>query len=173
MMNDIERNLERYLEVEGLLNTFFDLWGYCISACIRPEILKNRNRPVAGCCKRKYYSYFDLDHPAYARLREEREKRFGKPEDHRWPNPVSPCEYHNPERGCLLTSHKSPVCIAFVCRNGIDHLRYRFGIYTYDYLGFNYALEWLLTGDLPEGQYVEFREGILRMIETLKKSGGS
>ncbi len=168
-MNDMERNLKRYLEIETLLNTFFSLWDYCVSECIKAERMKNGNRLVAACCQRKYYSFYDLEHPVFDRLREEREKRFGRPEDHVWPHPVSPCEYHDPGCGCVLRSHKSPVCLAFMCRKGIDHLRSRYGIYTYDYLGFNYALEWILTGDLPESQYHDFRESILSMIEKINR----
>ncbi len=37
------------------------------------------------------------------------------------PSP-SPCAYHDPEHGCILKSHKSPVCLAFLCRKAIDPL---------------------------------------------------
>jgi hypothetical protein len=168
-MAEIEKNLKRYLETERLLNAFFSSLDYCLPICIRPELEKNGNRPVAACCKNKYYAICDLEHPAFARLREEREKIFGRPGDHQWSSPVSPCEYHNPACGCLLATHKSPICLAFFCRKGIDFLRSRYGIYTYDYLGVYYALEWMLTGDLPETQYVEFRDSLLEMIERLKE----
>ena len=165
----IEKNLRRYLETEGLLNAFFSAWGYCVANCIQPEMLKNGNKPVAACCSNKYYALYDLDHPAFERLKEEREKLFGKPEDHRWKNPVTTCEYHNPENGCLLSTHKSPICLAYVCQNGIACLRSRYGIYAYDYLGVNYALEWILTGDFNEKQYCEFRDSILDMIEKVSE----
>ncbi|GAB6094869.1 hypothetical protein JCM14469_11210 [Desulfatiferula olefinivorans] len=166
-MNDIERNLARYLAMETLLNEFFGAFDYCLSRCIRPAMEKNGNRPVAACCKNRYYGLYDLDHPAFDRLRDEREMRYGKPGDHRWMSPVSPCEYHNPESGCVLATHKSPVCLAFMCRESIDFLRETYGLYAYDYLGVNYALEWILTGDLPEDQYREFKAGIESMIRTI------
>jgi len=161
----IESNLKRYLETERLLNTFFSAFDYCLSNCIQPALQKNGHRPVAACCTKKYYASEDLDHPAFERLRQERERLFGKPQDHSWPNPVSPCEYHNPFRGCLLSSHKSPICLAFICPEGIDCLRKHHGIYGYDYLGVYYALEWILTGDLPEQHYLEFKESIITMTK--------
>jgi hypothetical protein len=169
-MDAIERNLERYLETESLLNAFFAGFDFCVPECIAIEMQKNDHRPVAACCKARYYAECDLDHPAYRRLRLEREKRYGKPEDHIWADPVSPCEYHNPARGCLLASHKSPICLGFLCPKGIDRLRSDYGIYAYDYLGMYYALEWILTGDLPEHQYREFRAGILDMTRVLKSA---
>lgn len=165
---NIQDNLTRYLESERLLNGFFSSFDYCLSTCIATELERNGNRPVAACCRNRYHCISDLDHPAFERLRQEREKRFGKPQDYAWPDPVSPCEYHNPQKGCLLASHKSPICIAFLCRRGIDRLRSRYGIYAYDYLGVYYALEWILTGDLPDGQFHQFRESILEMTRIVQ-----
>lgn len=167
-MDKIDQNLDRYLEAENLLNAFFTSLNYCLSSCIQPELEANGNRPIAACCRNKYYTVCDLDHPAYERLTQEREKRFGRPQDYAWTDPVSPCEYHDPRSGCVLSTHKSPICIAFFCRKGIDFLRSRYGIYTYDYLGVYYALEWILTGDLPEHQYREFRDSILEMNRKLE-----
>ena len=169
-MDTIGKRLNRYLETETLLNRFFSLFDYCLSHCVKPELEKNADQSFAACCKNKYYTVCDLENPAYDLLREEREMRFGKPENYTWENPVSPCEYHNPSAGCVLTTHKSPICLAFFCRKGIDHLRARFGIYTYDYLGFYYALEWILTGDLPEGQYIDFIKSIEEMIERIERA---
>lgn len=168
-MDSIETNLHRYLETETRLNQFFSRFDYCLAQCIRPELEKNGHQPVAACCKNKYYVVCDLDHPAYDLLRVEREKRFGRPGDHVWKNPVSPCEYHDPLRGCILSTHKSPICLGFFCRKGIDWLRERFGVYAYDYLGIYYALEWILTGDLPEHQYLDFRKSIEKMIERVNR----
>jgi hypothetical protein len=164
---EIEANLKRYLEAEALLDAFFAAFDYCLPRCVKIEMGKNGNRPVAACCTQKYYALYDLDHPAFVRLRQERERLFGRPQDHRWTNPVSACQYHNPARGCVLSTHKSPICIAFLCRRAIDCLRDDFGVYTYDYLGVYYALEWILTGDLPESQYLEFSQGIRDMTRSV------
>ncbi|RJQ85428.1 MAG: hypothetical protein C4519_03395 [Desulfobacteraceae bacterium] len=169
-MSAIEKNLQRYLEAEILLQSFFATFNYCWEKCVAPELIKNGSKPFAACCQERYHSICDLDHPAFDRLREEREQLFGKPADHTWENSVSPCEYHNPNRGCLLATHKSPICISFLCRKGIDALREEHGIYAYDYLGAYYALEWILTGDLPDSQYLEFSAGIREMTERIARS---
>lgn len=167
-MNDINQNLARYLEAEKLLNELFKVFDYCFEKCIRLEVMKSGGKPVAACCKNKYYKLYDIDHPAFDLLRTEREKRFGKPGDYCWPMPVSPCEYHNPEKGCVLPTYKSPICLAFMCRESIDCLRERYGIYAYDYLGMNYALEWILTGDFSDQQYKELVESLRDMIATIE-----
>jgi hypothetical protein len=164
----IEANLKRYLEAEASLDDFFSVFDYCLSRCVAIALEKNGNRPVAACCTRKYYTLYDLDHPAFVRLRKEREQLYGRPQDYHWPDPVSACQYHDPYRGCVLKTHKSPICIAFLCRPAIDCLREEFGIYDYDYLGFYYALEWILTGDLADGQYLELTESIRAMTRTVR-----
>lgn len=163
----MQANLNRYLSTEALLNDFFSVFDYCLSRCVAVARQENGHRPVAACCTGAYYARYDLDHPAFARLRQERERLYGRPRDHRWPDPVSPCPYHDPQRGCVLKTHKSPVCIAFLCRPAIDCLRGEFGIYQYDYLGIHYALEWILTGDLPESQYRELAASIRGMTRTV------
>jgi len=166
--------LRRYLEVERLLKVFFSSFDYCLSKCIKPELRKNGDRPVAACCTKPYYSLMDLEHPAFERLKQERETLFGRPEDYSWENAVSPCGYHNPAKGCLLETHKSPVCIAFLCPGGIDLLRNRYGVYGYDFSGIYYALEWILTGDFPDRQYCEFKDGINTMtVKIISSDGGS
>jgi hypothetical protein len=162
-----EKSLARYLETETLLNGFFAAFNYCLENCILPLMDKNGGRPVAACCQNRYHCLYDLGHPAYDLLRAERERRYGRPEDQVNPAPVSPCEYHGP-RGCRLTTHKSPICLAFMCRESIETLREKHGVFTYDYLGVYYALEWILTGDFPEVEYRGFRDDILDMTERVK-----
>lgn len=164
----IKKNLARYLETETLLNEFFNSFNYCMEQCIRVEIEKNHGRPVAACCKNRYHCIYDLDYPVFDLLRAEREKRYGKPQDQINPDPVSPCEYHGPS-GCRIATHKSPICLAFMCRESIDFLRETYGIFTYDYLGVNYALEWILTGDFSDEDYKEFRQSIVEMIQKIKE----
>jgi hypothetical protein len=169
-MNAIESNLARYLELERLLNAFFSAFNFCYGRCLPSERMQNGGRPVAVCCRDKYYVLFDLDHAAFKRLRQERERLYGQPWEHTWMNPVSPCEYHDPENGCILKSHKSPTCLAFLCRKAVDRLRTEFDIYFYDYLGVTYALEWVLTGILSERDYLELEKDILTAITKLKKA---
>ena len=164
----VMKNLERYLETETLLNRLFDEFGYCRDVCIRTELEKSGGKPVSACCRNRYHCLYDLEHPAFDRLREEREKRYGRPQAQVNPEPVSPCEYHGP-LGCRVLTHKSPICLAFMRRESIENLRETYGIFTYDYLGVNYALEWILTGDFSDAAYEEFRDSILTMIDTIRK----
>ncbi len=168
-MNVAEKRVLRYLETEKMLNDFFDAFGYCFDRCIRVEIEKNGGMPVSACCKNRYHCLYDLDDPAFGILRSERETLYGKPEDQVNPNPVSPCEYHG-SSGCRLATHKSPICLAFMCRESIDALRENYGIFSYDYLGMNYALEWILTGDFSEKDYTDFKENIIRMTERIRQT---
>ncbi len=167
-MNDIETNVVQYLELERLLNIFFGSYNFCLQQCILPVHAQNGGLPVAACCRDKFYALYDLDHPSFDRLRAERERRYGKPGDYTWTDPVSPCEYHDPQNGCVLKTHKSPICLAFLCRKAIDRLRSEFGIYFYDYLGMNYALEWILTGVLPEREYNELKTNVLDAIAKVR-----
>ena len=167
-MNAIESNLARYLELEPLLNAFFSAFNFCYDRCITPKRMQNGGLPVAACCRNKYYVLFDLDHAAFERLRQERERLYGKPWEHAWMNPVSPCEYHDPQNGCILKSHKSPTCLAFLCRKAIDRLRTEFDIYFYDYLGVSYALEWVLTGIFPDRDYRELKKDLITAITKIE-----
>jgi hypothetical protein len=167
-MGDIEQNIERYLKAERILVQLFAALGFCRDECAPFASAALGGRPVALCCTQRYYSLNDLAHPAFDLLRAERERIFGNPESHRWSNAVSPCEYHDPGKGCLLTSHKSPTCIAYLCPAVIEHLREYYGIYAYDFMGVYYALEWILTGQLEEPRYLEFMESIAGMIAVIK-----
>jgi hypothetical protein len=169
-MNDIETNLARYLELERLLNIFFGSYNFCLQHCILPVRGQNGGQPVAACCRDKFYALYDLDHAAFDRLREERERLYGNPADYAWTDAVSPCEYHDPQNGCILKTHKSPICLAFLCRRAIDRLRSEFGIYFYDYLGMNYALEWILTGILPEREYIDLKTSVSDAIAKVRQT---
>ncbi|MDL2329987.1 hypothetical protein LJC71_09655 [Desulfosarcina sp. OttesenSCG-928-A07] len=159
--------LGRYLEIEGLLHEFYHYFNYCAAVCI-PNLLRlSQGNPVTACCKDRYYQVYDLDHPSFDLLRDQRETLYGAPKDQKAASGVSLCEYHT-RTGCTLLSHKSPVCLSFMCRPAIDALRTQYGIYTYDYLGFNYALEWILTGDMAEKDWLDFRESIDEMLRRVK-----
>ncbi|MCP3925650.1 MAG: hypothetical protein GY714_24040 [Desulfobacterales bacterium] len=165
-MENSELYLQRYLEIEKILNDFYQYFDYCLEKCIKPAIGIN-NGPVAVCCKDKYYKKYDLEDKAFDLLRDEREIRYGKPDQINDHSGVSPCEYHT-SVGCALKTHKSPICLSFMCRKSIDNLRDRFNIFQYDYLGFNYALEWILTGDMTGIAYAEFKDSCLDMITKIK-----
>lgn len=166
-MKTIQQNLTKYLSVEKLLNILFEHFNYCFTQCIEIEIIKNDGQPVSACCKDKYYKKYDLEHPVFELLKGERERLYGTPDEHHFDNPVSPCEYHNPKTGCILPTHKSPICLAFMCQESIGYLRKHYNIFEYDYLGVNYALEWILTDDFSEKDYVDFEKSITSMIQKI------
>jgi len=166
-VNDFKTNLKRYLETESLLNNFFARFDYCASRCIEPAAEKSGTASATVCCQNKYYDIYDLDHPAFDLLRRERQRLYGIP-DGTGSGSDSPCEYHNPETGCLLKTHKSPTCLAFLCPEAMEALRNECGIYAYDYIGVYYALEWILTGDFPDHHYEAFRESIVDMTQKVK-----
>lgn len=150
-MNAFRENLKTYLEIEKILNEFFNEFHW-------------------GCCNDKYYKIHDLKHPAFELLRQEREKIYGKPPDLENSQGASSCEYRTPE-GCRLKSHKSPTCLSFLCKESIDFLRERSQVFGYDYLGIYYALEWILTGDMLGKALEEFKAGCLNMVEKVISSG--
>jgi len=168
-MHTIEANLKRYLDTECLLNHFFAVFDYCAALCIKPAMEGGGTGTVTVCCRKKYYNLHDLAHPAFDLLQQERHRLYGKPGERGRAASDSPCEYHNPGRGCLLTTHKSPTCLSFLCPEAIEVLRNEFGIFTYDYLGVYYALEWILTGDLSDRDYYAFRGSILDMTKRFKE----
>ncbi|MFO7963653.1 MAG: hypothetical protein R6U50_07020 [Desulfobacterales bacterium] len=158
-------NVKRYLEAEGLLSSFFSRFNYCIPYCIAPP---GRARiPTPACCRKPYYKEYDTDHPAFELLRHQREKRYGRPEDFFYTKRISPCEYHT-LHGCRLKTHKSPVCLSFMCRESISFLRESYRIFGYDYLGVYYALEWILTGTFTEEQFTAFKNTCIHMLEGLE-----
>jgi hypothetical protein len=163
----LQSRLKIYLEIESILNRFFNRFGYCTEQCT--EIQSAPNAPSPACCKGKYYKLFDVEHPAFALLKAEREKRYGAPGDYSYLKRISPCEYHTLS-GCRLKTHKSPVCLGFMCRESIEFLRSRFCIFEYDYLGVYYALEWILTGDLAGKPLADFKALCLSMLQKLDPS---
>lgn len=163
-MDQLQDRLNTYLEIESILNRFFEQFGYCSGQC--PEIKSTPNEPSSACCKGKYYELFDVEHPAFTLLKAEREKHYGAPADYQNLKLISPCEYHTLS-GCRLKTHKSPVCLGFMCRESIACLRNRHSIYEYDYLGVYYALEWILTGDLTGKPLADFKALCLNMLEKL------
>jgi len=166
-MGTFEENLCKYLEIEKILNEFFRELNYCLIHCIQKEQKPDRRSPIIGCCKDKYYKNHDIEHPAFELLKKEREQRYGKPENIEISGKTGLCEYHTRE-GCRLKSHKSPICLSFLCREAIDFLREQYQLFEYDYLGIYYALEWILTGDMYGKALDAFKADCLKMIDKVR-----
>jgi len=164
-MIDAQILVDRYLELERILNIFCSNFDYCLPYCIKQQI---EEKGVAiGCCQNKYYKKYDQDLPSYEILKKLREEIYGKPLEYEHIKTPSPCEYHTPE-GCVLKTHKSPICNAFFCPEAIEHLREKYLIFNYDYLGIYYGLEWTLDGTFSKTQYEDFRN---ELIITAEKAG--
>lgn len=159
--------VQRYLELEKILNEFCDNFDYCLPLCIIPELKKSEI--AVGCCKNKYYKKYDLEIESYEILKNKREQIYGPPQKYEHIKTLSPCEYHTPE-GCVLTTHKSPICNAFFCPEAIEYLREKFKIFNYDYLGIYYALEWTLDGTFKEKEFLDFKNELIEMIDIIKNS---
>ncbi|MDY0133215.1 MAG: hypothetical protein RBR53_11175 [Desulforegulaceae bacterium] len=157
---------KRYIELEKVLNLFCKNFDYCYPFCIKKEL--ETSEIAVGCCKNKYYKKYDLDILSYEILKTEREKIYGPPSNYEHIKTLSPCEYHSPS-GCVLKTHKSPVCNAFFCPESIEFLRKKYNIFNCDYLGIYYGLEWTLDGTFSEKQYLEFKT---ELIEMNKKISG-
>jgi hypothetical protein len=162
---DWNENLTIYLEIEQILNGMFRDFDYCLTQCIRKP--GQEGELHCGCCNRPYYEIYDLDHSSFDLLRLKREELYGKPESMADIKRISPCEYHT-LKGCLLKTHKSPVCLGFLCRESIEVLRSEYGLWKYDYLGMTHALEWILTGDLSGQALGDFRKMCLDMARTVR-----
>ena len=167
MMNTFEENLCKYLEIESILNEFFHELNYCMIQCIQQQQKADRRSVIVGCCKDKYYKNHDIEHPSFELLRKKREQRYGTPESIVNSEKTGPCEYHTSE-GCRLKTHKSPICLSFLCRDAIDFLREQYQLFEYDYLGIYYALEWILTGDMSGESFEAFKNDCLNMVEKVR-----
>lgn len=166
-MEDPKILLNRYLELERILNDFCANFDFCLPKCIIPELKKAEI--AVGCCKNKYYKKYDLDISPYHLLKKEREKIYGPPQKYKSIKTLSPCEYHT-AKGCVLTTHKSPICNAFFCPEAIEDLRKNYNIFNYDYLGIYYALEWTLDGTFNEKQYNDFKDEALMIVKKVSLS---
>jgi hypothetical protein len=91
------RALARYLELEALLRNFFEQSGYC---------KEHFGRTCNGCCNENV-----AGHPECQGDREldaERLRIYGVG------NLTRSCPYSS-DNGCVLETHKAPICIAYVC----------------------------------------------------------
>jgi hypothetical protein len=164
---DLDENLKTYLKIEQILNGMFRDFNYCLSRCIQKP--GQEGEIHCGCCTRPYHEIYDLDHPAFDLLRRQREALYGNPQSRADIKRISACEYHT-LRGCCLKTHKSPVCLGFLCRESIDALRNAYGLWEYDYLGITHALEWILTGDLSGSALEDFTRMCLNMAQTVERT---
>lgn len=92
--------LARYLELELLLHNFFESTGYCRD---------NYGKTCNGCCNENVVE-FPKNINGCEELDAERVNIYGSGDLTRG------CPYSS-DKGCILETHKSPKCIAYICSN--------------------------------------------------------
>lgn len=97
-------NYKKYLELESLLNKLFNKTNFCINHCINKWA-------TTWCCNKNYFNDFYVD------FNHKRIKLYNNPI--RW-NKI--CWYHTPT-WCKLNTHKSPICLWFICSPYINYLK--------------------------------------------------
>jgi len=117
ILNDEQVILKNYLEIEVLLNEFFKEVNYCVPNCITQKNSLDFSyiSGSIGCCDKNYYEIFN-NFKLFEFLENERIKLYGKPK----PN-TQYCGYHT-ESGCILNSHKNPLCLLYVCSSFKNYL---------------------------------------------------
>ena len=165
-------NLPRYLELEQILNEFFDLVNFCRPNCLNHEISlyepddgSETVGPIACCSD----DFFLLDkkkvkNPILTQIILE---RYGPPIN------KNNCSYHQVDSGCVLKDHKPPTCISFICPTYTTVLSEKFGI-NYNWENVRNRLSYVLDGIISESEYKEFKTDILTAtlrVQTINISG--
>ncbi len=144
-MND---SLKNYLECEELLNDFFKELGYCRSDCFLDYDVR--------CCKKNYFGTKRL----LEELHNERLKKYGIPAEK-----IRECSYHT-EKGCLLETHKSPTCLAWVC-NSLEEYLHSIGV-EYYLVDIRFSLMQILRNELGQDEIICFKQNIKNMTKKIK-----
>jgi len=113
---DLREPLARYLELESLLHDFFEGTGYC---------KENYGITCNGCCNENVVLY-PKSVTGCSELDAERERIYGRGDITK-----RSCPYSS-DKGCILQTHKTPKCIAYICPQFTRALRVQ-GI-DYDWL---------------------------------------
>ncbi len=138
----MKKFLNNYLKTESLLRSFFDSFNYC-SSCPRKENL---------CCKDDNYNYEYreisdiLDYMHKMRI-----EFYGPPLEN-----TGGCGYLSQD-GCVLKTHKNPICILWTCKDFQKHM-FREGV-RYDLIFMNRlekSLINVLKGDLFGQDFEDF-----------------
>jgi len=122
--------LARYLEIELLLHKFFDMTGYC---------KENFGRTCNGCCNENVVENLK-GYRGCGELGAERVRIYGVGGSTRG------CPYSS-DKGCVLETHKAPICIAYICPQFTRALNEQ-GI-NYDWFG----IQTLLISVLNEAKF--------------------
>jgi hypothetical protein len=140
-----------------MLRLFFNNTAFPCS----PHLRGSKN---VGCC---YGNYFELNPNSDATklLIEEREKKYGVPNFRK--NSMHRCAYHTND-GCVLKTHKSPICLAYICRSRKESIKKTFNV-DYNCEPARQLLDSVLMGRLSQKEIRTFKLKIEEMVRATSK----
>ncbi|MDD5418065.1 MAG: hypothetical protein PHW96_04245 [Candidatus Nanoarchaeia archaeon] len=144
---ELKERLKSYLECESILNQVFERINYCAENC---RLMKEKDTNI-GCCGNMFdfYEYFNGEDksPRLAFLVKDRIKIYGKPN-----KTEDKCGYHS-DSGCILKSHKSPICVTHCCSELKKYMGNKYSvIYHEDYISDCFAK--IVIGDF-DNEFIE------------------
>jgi hypothetical protein len=98
MLADPSKSLQRYLELESILHIFFEGTNYC---------RESFGQTCQGCCHKNLIEISKYQKEC-KELERERSRIYGEGDSTR------DCPYSS-DKGCILETHKAPICIAYTC----------------------------------------------------------
>ncbi|MBW2998372.1 hypothetical protein KY321_02425 [Candidatus Woesearchaeota archaeon] len=162
-----EENIKHYLECEALLGKLFVKSKFCYGDCTSKLLSRYpTSQPgYVGCCHNNFYLSTDGE---TFHLDEERERIYGHlKKDNEVINDMKKiCDYHS-DKGCLMPTHKSPKCVAFICSAYEKYLFKTYNIIYYSNEIKKTLLE-ILSGKLSIGDIDQFKDEIKKDISLIK-----
>jgi hypothetical protein len=153
-------NLRRYLEAESILKEFFDELSFCRHSV--PNCLCDNY-----CCKHTVpgnYKFSDLK--GVKELDTSRDEKYGKDDTDKHQGDGHNCTYSSNE-GCILKTHKPPICASYLCTPGQTFLKQN--NVAYDAQEIESKLIDILEGDMSEEDYQSFKKEIEKLRDTKLK----
>ncbi len=163
-----EQRLKVYLEIEILLNDFFEKAKFCENNCINKKYSMSSNLIPGkiGCCDQDYFEYLSEFDEKFPLLRKKRLEKYGIPKinnEKTFRGPV--CRYHS-NAGCVLKDYKPIPCLSWICNNFKSYL---FEKYSIDYLPYEIKsfLENILLDKISKQEISKFINKIKSMTNKL------
>ena len=170
-MNNNKQILQKYLEIESLLQKLFNQVNFCTTHCINKPISKFSKfaRGDIGCCLGEFYRFAGKVMPKELDiLNKSRTEKYGKPQNNE--DPImgfeKPCSYHT-KKGCILKDHKGIACITYICTPYKEHLKKKYNI-DYDYYEVRDFVESVFIGEVNEHKLEEFKNKVKVWIQNTK-----
>jgi len=171
--NKLEQGLKDYLECEEFINDLFSRANFCVPNCISKPIGLYRERSEMpgdptqfsghiGCCP---YNMFDsTNYPEisdHSVLDAQRVEKYSIQKKQK-----GACDYHS-SSGCQLKTHKSPICVSWICDEFVQYLAEQKGI-NYPRRIIEEKLELILAGKESKKSVFEFKRKLKSMNTKIK-----